>query len=199
LDIPQRKTLSAAEITANDERWAIIGKLASGQIKPLDLRVAGALNLLFGQQSSRIARLTDSDVSVVDDEVCILLGSEHLPLPPPFDRLIMDLVTLRRSEVRAKRSDGSVFLFPGNFYSRPVDVGKFTERLNAIGIMTRSGRDASLMDLAAKIPAALLRDLLGLHINTAVEWNIAAGHSHTKYIKRLKTDRSRKLKRRDSW
>ena len=199
LDVPQRKTVSAAESIANDERWAIIRRLASGEIEPLDLRIAGALNLLFGQQSSRIVGLTDSDVSVIDDDVCILLGSEHLPLPPPFDQLIMELITLRRSELRAKRNDGSVFLFPGNFYSRAVDVGRFTERLNEIGIMTRSGRDASLMDLAAKIPAALLRDLLGLHINTAVEWNIAAGHSHTKYIKRLKTDRGRKLKRRDSW
>jgi hypothetical protein len=37
------------------------------------------------------------------------------------------------------------------------------------------------MDLAAKIPAAALARLLGIHINTAGEWTERAGSSQAAY------------------
>jgi hypothetical protein len=186
LDVPVRKVVTPSKPIESDERWALIRKLISGEIQETDLRIAGALNLLFGQQSSRIVALTDRDVVVDNGDVCVVLGSESVPLPPPFGALIQELVATRRSQPRARSRSGLVYLFPGKFYGRPCDVGRFTERLNKIGIYARAGRNATLMELAAKLPAPILSSLLGLHINTSVEWNRAAGHSYTTYVRRLK-------------
>jgi hypothetical protein len=197
LVVPLRKVLSAAKPVASDDRWATIRRVIDGDIKEIDLRIAGALNLLFGQQASRIVQLTDRHVVTEGDDVCVILGRESVPFPPPFDKLIQELVALRQSQPRARSQSGSAYLFPGKFYGRPSEVGRFTERLNAVGINARDGRNATLMDLAAKMPAPMLRDLLGLHINTAVDWNRAAGHSHARYVGRLKRhhDKLRKPRR----
>jgi hypothetical protein len=37
-----------------------------------------------------------------------------------------------------------------------------------------------------------LRDLIGVHINVAVDWNRAAGYSYANYVGRLKRDRKKK-------
>jgi L-alanine-DL-glutamate epimerase-like enolase superfamily enzyme len=43
-------------------------------------------------------------------------------------------------------------------------------RLQVFGIRARAGRNTTLMDLAAQIPAVVLTKLLGIGINTATSW-----------------------------
>jgi hypothetical protein len=46
----------------------------------------------------------------------------------------------------------------------------FTVRLARHGIRVRTARNGATAALAADLPAAILADLLGMHINTAVRW-----------------------------
>jgi hypothetical protein len=55
-------------------------------------------------------------------------------------------------------------------FSTPESVNGLVRQLNTHGIQARTGRSAALISLAADLPAAVLADLLGLHINTAVRW-----------------------------
>ncbi len=96
--VPLRKVKKPVDPIDADARWAIIRRLITDDTIPVGLRVAGALNLLFGQHVSRIVRLTDAHVINIDEETCVVLGREPTPLPQPFARLILDLVKRRRSQ-----------------------------------------------------------------------------------------------------
>jgi hypothetical protein len=54
-----------------------------------------------------------------------------------------------------------------------------TTRLNRHGISVRSARNGAL---AADLPAAILADLLGMHINSAVRGVIYAGSDWADYL-----------------
>lgn len=54
--------------------------------------------------------------------------------------------------------------------------------LNERGIRTRSARNGALISLAADLPAPILADLLGLHINTAVRWVRRSKRDWTSYV-----------------
>jgi hypothetical protein len=47
-------------------------------------------------------------------------------------------------------------------------------RITALGLPINQIRTAALIDLATQLPAAFLRDLLGLSATTAVRWTQAA-------------------------
>ena len=50
------------------------------------------------------------------------------------------------------------------------------------GINVRIARNGALAALAADLPAAVLADLLGMHINTAVRWVKYVGRDWADYI-----------------
>ena len=58
---------------------------------------------------------------------------------------------------------------------KPITASQLGERLRALGIYAMPGRRAALTDLAAKMPAAVLADLLHLSPGTAVRWVHQAG------------------------
>lgn len=191
LTVPLRKVVSATNPIEHDTRWAIIRRLIDDATIAIELRVAGALTLLFAQHVSRIVRLTDAHVVNIGDDTCVVMGREPTPLPEPFSALIVQLVQLRRGQQRARMASGQRLLYPGKNYGQPTTTDALTKRLGAIGIVARACRNAALMEMAAELPAAILRDLLGIHINVAVEWNRTAGHSHASYVGRLKRQRDK--------
>lgn len=66
------------------------------------------------------------------------------------------------------------WLFPGRVPGQPIDGHSLTNLLNRHGINVRTARNGALAALAADLPAPILADLLGIHINTAVRWVIYA-------------------------
>ncbi|MBF6214320.1 hypothetical protein IU433_11145 [Nocardia puris] len=65
---------------------------------------------------------------------------------------------------------GSVWLFPGRYPSRPIGRSHFCKMLAAEGIAVRDGRNSARYALASHLPAAILADLTGSSIATAVGW-----------------------------
>jgi hypothetical protein len=63
---------------------------------------------------------------------------------------------------------------PGGRPGHPLNAGRISDRLKAIGLHPRADRAAALLTLAAELPAAILARTLGITIRTAAGWQKAA-------------------------
>jgi hypothetical protein len=78
--------------------------------------------------------------------------------------------------------DAPRWLFPGRVPAQPIDNHSLTNRLNRHGISARPARNGALIAPAADLPAAIIADLLGMHINTAVRWVRYAGRDWADHL-----------------
>jgi hypothetical protein len=163
---------------------------------PLDLRVGGALVLLFGMLVSRITQLAKNDV--IDDgrAAYLAIDGHRLMLPPRLASLIRQL--------RDKDPPGwtltrlgtpSPWLFPGRSPGRPAVDVLFGTRLQQHGINAHAGRNTARMALAAELPASVLADLTGISISTAERWSQRARRDWTAYVALRAADLSGKAGR----
>jgi hypothetical protein len=81
--LPGRVRVSGAA-ASQEQRWAQAARLLHDDALDLTDRAAGCLLLLYGQQLSRIAAMTTSQVSVREDAVLIRFGDHDLPVPEPL-------------------------------------------------------------------------------------------------------------------
>lgn len=182
------------EATATDDehRWAIIQRLLHDDKLDLTDRVAGCLVLLYAQQLSRIVAITVDHIDVTPDgEVLLRIGNEEVPLPEPLGDLVLRLADTGRRYVGIGTPQTTRWLFPGHLPGRALSPARLGERLAKLGIKVRAGRRAALMHLAARLPAAVLADLLGIHATTAVRWVNAAGGDWSPYAAQLARERDR--------
>jgi hypothetical protein len=73
-------------------------------------------------------------------------------------------------------------LFPGRSPARPVAPQTLTRRLRQHGIEPRQARNSALAAWASDLPSAVLASLLGVHIQTAVNWVGRIRRDWTTYI-----------------
>ncbi|QFZ20545.1 hypothetical protein [Saccharothrix syringae] len=156
-------------------------------------RVAGCLVLQYGQQVSRIARLTIDDVREHPAEPGVLglvLGSDPLWLRPKLSHLLARLITDRRSDRVLIRSVPNPYLFPGAHPGRPLGSDTLARRLKTLGInKVRHARNGALLALVGSVHWKLLADLLGISDSAAQRWHVAAGGDRASYVaSRLKQD-----------
>jgi hypothetical protein len=150
---------------------------------PVDVRVAGALVLLFGLPIERIRHLTADQITSNDLHTYLTAGHQPILLPPRLARLLQRLATEPEERLRISHDLlGPRRLFPGRVPGQPIANHGLTTRLNRHGISVRSARNGALAALAADLPAAILADLLGMHINTAIRWVIYAGSDWADYL-----------------
>lgn len=67
------------------------------------------------------------------------------------------------------------WLFPGAVPSSPVGELVLSRRMARIGVDCRDRRRAALLELAGRLPATIVADLLGVHVSTATQWAQIAG------------------------
>jgi hypothetical protein len=167
------------------QRWELVTRLLhDSNLQPTD-RVAGCLVLLFGQNMTRIAALTTSDVISHGQDVYLRPGKHKVPVPEPLGHLLLTLIKDGNPYTGIGSRPSSPWLFPGLLPGRPITPARLAERLRALGLPAKAGRRATLIDLAAQIPAAVLADLLGLHPTTAVTWTHQAGGDWSRYAAHL--------------
>jgi hypothetical protein len=191
LDIPGPHRHTGTAIT-DTQRWDLAARLLRDDSIDVTDRVAGCLVLLYGQAMTRIAALTTTQVTRHDDGVTIQLGEHHVPVPDPLSSLLLTLIADGKPYTGIGTPPGQEWLFPGLLPGRPITPARLADRLRALGIPARAGRRAALTDLAARMPAAVLADLLGLHPATAVKWMHQAGADWTRYAAELARDRNHK-------
>ena len=144
--------------------------------RPLDVRTAGALLLLYGQFVSRLTRLTAADVEQHGHDTCLRLDTVPVLLPPR-------LATLIRAQLdAASRQPGPPPALPGRSPARPVAPQTLTRRLRQHGIEPRQARNSALAAWASDLPLAVLASLLGVHIQTGVNWASHTRRDWTTYL-----------------
>ena len=174
------RTTGAA--TEADTRWALIARLLHDDTLELTDRVAAAFLLCYGQQLSRIAVMTTEQVHRHDDVVSLRFGAHDLTVPQPLSVLLTDLIDVGRSHHLGVGSPTtSPWLFPGHLPGRPITPARLGERLRALGIRALPGRRATLLQLAAEVPAAVLAELLHLTPATATRWTRDAAGDWSRY------------------
>lgn len=172
------------DLLDDDARWKLLRQCLSDDTMPLDLRTAGALVLLLSIQVERISSLCAEHVVLRDDDTFLDTGSGHPGLlPPKVGRLLREQLAATRPNLMIQSStDSPRWLFPGLVPGQPIFGHSLTTRLNRYGINTRPARNGALVALAADLPAPIMADLLGMHINTAVRWVQFARRDWTDYL-----------------
>jgi hypothetical protein len=131
--------------------------------------------LPFGLPIERIRHLTADQITSNDQHTYLTAGHQPILLPRRLARLLQRLATEPQERLRISHDLlGPRRLFPGRVPGQPIANHGLTTKLNRHGISVRSARNGAL--------AAILADLLGMHINTAVRWVIYAGSDWADYL-----------------
>ncbi len=144
-------------------------------------RVAGCLVLLYAQQLSRIARMTRTQIHDHGDILTVRFGAGDVTIDEPLAGFIRAQLAdpLRHHSLGAPTQ--SNWLFPGHLPGRPITPARLGARLGTLGINAQTGRRAAMQQLAVEVPAAVLADLLGIAVTTAVNWTHTAGGDWARY------------------
>lgn len=147
------------ELMSEECRQELVSRLAEDDSLALGDRVAGLLVLALAQPVARIVSLRTDAVGSVGGEVTIRLAKTPAPLPEQMGALVVELAERAR-----RRTNPSLWLFPGRRAGEPLRQAVLTQRLRQLGV-TCTGRRAALMALARHLPAPVLVDVLGYSRN----------------------------------
>jgi hypothetical protein len=168
--IPHRPLGGLGVRIEDDERWALVRRFLHDDAIAITDRVAGLLLLLYGQPLTKVAHITREQILSSAHHASIMLGAKPLELQEPVSELVLRLVNDHRSRAAIGHTHDHPWLFPGAAPGRPISPRTLMTRLQAFGVRARAGRNTTLMDLAALLPAVVLSKLLGIGINTATSW-----------------------------
>jgi hypothetical protein len=181
LKVPPRRSRPADALDA-EQRWTIIGRLLRDPDIELSDRVAGAFVLLYAQPLSRIATMTTDQIATTDTTTTVRFGAQPIDIPEPLGQFIATQAATGRSHhLGIGAPTNTTWLFPGHLPGRPITALRLGQRLSPYGIDARAARRAAQTQLAAQVPAIVLAEMLGISINTAVDWVHAAGGDWANY------------------
>jgi len=181
--VPPRQARTPEQELPEDQRWHQLQRCLHQTALPLRVRAAGTLVLLYGQPVSRIVQLEHEQLSRRHERAYLTLDCHPVLIPPRLADLIEQLhATATPTAVLGGRGNPASWLFPGQVPGRHLSANGLVRQLNTHGIQPRIARSAALINLGADLPAAVLADLLGLHINTAVRWVKRARRDWTSYL-----------------
>jgi hypothetical protein len=150
---------------------------------PLDVRLGGALALLFGLTMPSIVRLTDDDVDQRADGMHLRTGDKFFQLPLRLAELVRQQLDHRSDLSAVSAATGLTrWLFPGMIAGRPLTAGVLAGKLNRHGSTASAARNTARRRLAANLPATILADLADINISTAIHWTRQAKTDWTAYI-----------------
>jgi hypothetical protein len=139
---------------------------------PTEYRLAGTLALLFGLPLTRVTNLRAEQVVQAGAATFLTVGAHRLRLPPRVaDLVAAQLTSPRRWQILGRHTTPSPWLFPGQSPTRPASSSKMRGGLRQHGITVLAGRNSARTALAAELPAAVLADLTGINVSTAVAWS----------------------------
>jgi hypothetical protein len=191
LQAHQRRGPAPSKFPDPDGQIGAIQTLLSGSCdSSLEVRVAGLLVLLYGVNLTTICKLKTTDLKERNGKAFLTFARHPVLLPPTVAALIDQLATDSRR--RTFRPYGQSYLFPSaTRIGAPVSAQRLTKRLNDAGIHVRINRNGALLTLAQDLPAPVLAELLGLHINTAARWCQIAQRDWSYYLSaRVQNQRS---------
>ena len=183
LTVPLIPRQQPADLLGDDERWQLLQQCLTDETLPADVRAAGALILLFGLHAQRIRHLTTDHVILRDNSTYLTAGRHPILLPPRLAAILTQLAAQPPPQLMIPHGPTAPrWLFPGRIPGQPIHTRSLTSRLSRHGISARPARNGALIALAADLPAAILADLLGMHVSTAVRWVTYARRDWATYL-----------------
>jgi hypothetical protein len=159
--------------------------MSGGDAMSIDVKVAGALILLYGVRLTRIHNLTTDRITTTGERSYITFDTNPVLLPPNLARHIDSLITQpsrTATTFQPPRGPRPAYLFPGRPPTLPMHPTTLGTRLRHHGIPVAAGRNSALISLAADLPAPIIADLFGLHPSTAAAWSSYARTDWSEYI-----------------
>jgi hypothetical protein len=181
LQFPATRWQGPTRTIDTEARWAQARWLLHDHTLNAVDRVAGLLVLLYAQTPAAISRLTLDHVQTTDHTVHLRLGCEPVTLPEPLAGLLAGLIARRRGHAALGDQGTSPWLFPGGRPGQPISAYQLAERLRQLGLRPAQSRTTALFGLATELPAAVLAQMLGIHIKVAVAWQHASAGDWTTY------------------
>lgn len=163
----------------DEQRFAILRRLLHDpELDPRD-RFAGSVPLLYGKPTTRIVALRTSDIHTAPDGgITLRLGRGEIPLPEPLAQVAQ---ALRDQQLQRTGTDG--WLIPGRHAGQHLTADRLQQRLTRCGIeRSREGRHAALLALAARLPAPILAERIGIHQSRAAAWVRMSGSTYADYV-----------------
>jgi hypothetical protein len=183
LTVPLPPRQEPARLLAEDAHIQQLDRCLADEAMPLDLRVGGALVLLFGMLISRITQLTKDQVIDDGQATWLAIDGHRVMLPPRLAVLVRRLRNQDEPRWTLGRLGTCVpWLFPGQSPARPAVDILFGVRLHRYGIDAHAGRNTARLALAAELPASVLADLTGISISTAERWSHWARRDWAAYV-----------------
>jgi hypothetical protein len=183
LTVPAVPSQQPAHFLGDDQRWQLLQRCLTDSTMPVGVRAAGALVLLFGLQLQRIRHLTAGHVTEKDSNAYLAAGRRPVLLPSRLGAILGQLAAQPPPRLMiASGLEAPRWLFPGRIPGQPLDLHSLNNQLNRHGISARPARNGALAALACDLPAAVLADFLGIHVNTAVRWVTYARQDWTAYL-----------------
>jgi hypothetical protein len=135
--------------------------------------------LLYGKPTTRIVSLRTTDIQTTAAGVITLrLGRGEIPLPEPLATVAQAL-----RDQQLQRTGGDGWLIPGRHAGQHISADGLQQRLKRYGIdRSREGRHAALLALAARLPAPILAERIGIHQSRAAAWVRMAGSNYADYV-----------------
>jgi hypothetical protein len=163
----------------DEQRFGILWRLLHDQELDLRDRFVGSVLLLYGKPITWIVALRTTDIGTTPDGMITLrLGRGEIPLPEPLAGIAQ---ALRDRPLQRAASDG--WLIPGRHAGQHITAARLQQRLKRYGIQrSREGRHAALLALAARLPAPILAERIGIHQSRAAAWVRMAGGTYADYV-----------------
>ena len=155
----------------HDRRRMLLRSLLGDEQLDLRDRVAGLLVVVFSQRISHLVLLTVDDVHHGDQHVHLAIGRDPVRLPEPIATQVLALT----------HQTDSRWLFHGGRNGHHLSESYMRERLTRLGIKALPARTAANHQLASRLPAAILADLLGFADQTTERWTRLAASDWTRY------------------
>ncbi|MFD4460077.1 hypothetical protein [Nocardia sp. NPDC058480] len=183
--IPKKRPRTTLAPITEDERWHQLRRCLHEDTLPTAVRAAGALVLLYGLPLSKVAALQHHHIHIdTRQRVWLHYGRHQLRLPPAVATLVL---TQREhptviAAVNRDYPNNKKWLFPGGSPGQHARDSLYRGLRNHLHVHLRRARSAALAHLASEIPAAVLAELLDLHIDTALAWSNYAQNEWSAYV-----------------
>ncbi|MER6200648.1 hypothetical protein ABT234_25195 [Streptomyces sp. NPDC001586] len=156
--------------------------LTDGRL-PREVRIMGALVLLYALPLSRISELTTTQFRRTPEGAFLTLGRHPVLLPPRLALLIEEqMEDPGTGYFRRQLDDGTHYLLPGQAPGRarnPLGAGAL---LRSHGLPVLTARNTAMIEAVTDLPPIIVADLFGLHPSTANRWAGYANDSWTHYL-----------------
>ncbi|MGW4690732.1 hypothetical protein ACWEPM_38475 [Streptomyces sp. NPDC004244] len=181
-DVRPRDRGEAHTWFSDTEHWAHLQRCLRDDTLPLDVRAAGTLMLLYGMPVSKITELTTDDLCD-GDQPALVLSVYPTVLPPAVHRLLRRQAEGSQPKSSIGRTTAPTgWIFPGYAAGTHRSAAALAAKLRRHHLPVHPSRNTALLTLAGDLPAAVLSDLLGISITSALQWTRRAARDWNAYL-----------------